>query len=233
MTNTTDTHSAATLLHAIYATWSDIGTTNPDLPRVTVTLASGNDGKGIKLGHFAPSRWTDAGETTHELFIGGEGLDRGPEGLLATILHEAAHALCHVRGVKDTSRQGRYHNTKFRVQAEKLGLTVTQDAKLGWSPSELTEQARDAYETTLGAIADALTLSRLRQKGPDEKPKTKPGFSATHEHRGQTVTVRMSRKQFENTGILICGLCFAETADPSDTEQFAFQAVQADEEEDA
>jgi hypothetical protein len=29
-----------------------------------------------------------------------------------TILHEAVHALAHVRGVKDTSRGGKYHNKR-------------------------------------------------------------------------------------------------------------------------
>jgi hypothetical protein len=35
-----------------------------------------------------------------------EGLARGPAEKLATLLHEAAHALAHVRGMKDTFRQG-------------------------------------------------------------------------------------------------------------------------------
>ena len=49
--------------------------------------------------------------------------------VLATLLHEAAHALAHARGSKDTSRQGRYHNTKFKNCAEEVGLTVEHDDK--------------------------------------------------------------------------------------------------------
>jgi len=34
-----------------------------------------------------------------EVFVGGEGLRRGSADVLATLLHEAAHALEHVRGL--------------------------------------------------------------------------------------------------------------------------------------
>ena len=49
-----------------------------------------------------------AGTTTSdklpEVFVGDEGLARGPADVLGTLLHEAAHALADVRGIKDTSR---------------------------------------------------------------------------------------------------------------------------------
>ncbi|WP_156046190.1 hypothetical protein [Herbidospora cretacea] len=49
-----------------------------------------------------------------ELFIAGELLALGAARVLQTMLHEAAHALAHVRGIKDTSRSGnRYHNSLF------------------------------------------------------------------------------------------------------------------------
>ena len=59
--------------------------------------------------------------------ISGEGLRRTPDEVLGTLLHEAAHALAHARGIKDTSRQGRYHNKHFKTCAEQLGLAVEHD----------------------------------------------------------------------------------------------------------
>jgi len=56
-----------------------------------------------------------------ELFVGGEGLRRGAREVLATLLHEAAHGVATTRGVKDTSRQGRYHNRRFA----ELGAAIT------------------------------------------------------------------------------------------------------------
>ena len=43
----------------------------------------------------------------HELFIGGEGLAAGAASVLATLLHEAAHAAATARSSQGTSRQGR------------------------------------------------------------------------------------------------------------------------------
>jgi hypothetical protein len=48
---------------------------------------------------------------------------------LTTILHEATHALAHARGVKDTSRQGKYHNRRFMELAGELDLEWPPDAK--------------------------------------------------------------------------------------------------------
>ncbi|WP_433629138.1 hypothetical protein [Nocardia sp. CA-120079] len=50
----------------------------------------------------------------HELFIGGEALDRGPVDVLGTLLYEAVHGIAVTRDLKDTSRQGRWHSTQFR-----------------------------------------------------------------------------------------------------------------------
>ena len=81
-------------------------------------------------------------ERLAEVFVGGEGLARGPADVLATLLHEAAHALAHVRGVKDTSRQGRWHDAKFKALAEEVGISVEKDARIGWSPTTLPGDAR-------------------------------------------------------------------------------------------
>ena len=56
--------------------------------------------------------------------ISGEGLRRTARDVLGVLLHEAAHALAAARGIKDTSRQGRYHNTQYKTLAEELGITV-------------------------------------------------------------------------------------------------------------
>ena len=95
-----------------------------------------------------------------EVFVGGEGLARGPVGVLGTLLHEAAHALADVRGVKDTSRQGRWHNARFKALAEELGIEVTKDPKLGWSPTSVTDTARDDYVAVVEQLGSALRMQR-------------------------------------------------------------------------
>ena len=92
--------------------------------------------------------------------ISGEGLRRSSREVLGTLLHEAAHALAHARGIKDTSRQGRYHNKHFKTSAEELGLTVTHDDHNGWSASTITPATELAYTRQLNALTDAMTLWR-------------------------------------------------------------------------
>lgn len=106
--------------------WHHARTTHaPDLPDVGITLKlSGNvTARGITLGHFAPERIaTPDDDKLHEVMISGTTIHRGPVSLLTTLVHEAAHALAAARGIKDTSRQNRYHNMKFVRCAEELGM---------------------------------------------------------------------------------------------------------------
>jgi len=92
--------------------------------------------------------------------ISGEGLRRGAQAVLATMLHEAAHALAAVRGIQDTSRQGRYHNRKFKTQAEELGIIVEHDDKTGWSATTLPGHTAARYAAQIGALEAAITLWR-------------------------------------------------------------------------
>lgn len=63
-----------------------------------------------------------------------------------------AHALAHVRGIKDTSRQGRWHNTKFKALAEELGIEVSKDPRIGWSPTRC-RRPRARPTPTLWAVS--------------------------------------------------------------------------------
>ena len=92
--------------------------------------------------------------------ISGEGLRRSAREVLATLLHEAAHALADARGIKDTSRQGRYHNKHFKNCAEEVGLTVEHDDKFGWSATTITPATELAYASQLQALTEAMTLWR-------------------------------------------------------------------------
>ena len=92
------------------------------LPAVVIIIASGTERKQAVFGHHAPGRWYAGNEQRAEIMISGEGLRRTPQDVLGTLLHEAAHALAAARGIKDTSRQHRYHNTKYKMLAEELGI---------------------------------------------------------------------------------------------------------------
>jgi Single-strand binding protein family len=116
-------HGAASLLvAALEHTWQSIRSRHPEVPEAVLVVASGGEGKRLNLGHFAPHRWQVNGANRHEVLVGGEGLQRGPVDVLGTLLPEAAHGLAQARDVRDTSRQGRYHNRRYATLAGELGL---------------------------------------------------------------------------------------------------------------
>ena len=151
---------ASRIIKVLEETWLEIRRWNPEIPAVVIIIASGTDGKHPRWGHHAPGRWNVAGEQLTEIMISGEGLRRTAREVLATLLHEAAHALAHARGIKDTSRQGRYHNTKFKKCAEEVGLAVEHDDNFGWSVTTITPATELAYASQLQALTDAMTLWR-------------------------------------------------------------------------
>lgn len=121
MSSSTRGSEAVRLLEA---TWSAAQRIVTDTPEVALTIkSSGRTRGGITLGHYAPGRFAADGNPLPEVMIAGETINRGAKEILTTVLHEAAHATAKARGVKDTSRQGRYHNKRFVAIAEEYHLT--------------------------------------------------------------------------------------------------------------
>lgn len=143
MTNTTTPTEAtgpvslgSETIAALESAWADIHDRHPDvIPNVVFITGSGRQGKraGLKMGHVTLSpnwstyRMPDADpeaevDRFHEVFIAAETLAQHPVRLLQTLIHEAAHTVAITRGVKDVSRQNRYHNRRFRTICEEMGL---------------------------------------------------------------------------------------------------------------
>jgi hypothetical protein len=117
----------------------------------------------------------DAHRFVGEVFITWDGLALPPSELLATVLHEAAHSIASERGIRNTSRQGRYHNQRFKAIAEELGLKVSPDPPFGWSRTTLTARAAATYSQSLQSLAPALSPLRDLQLSA-----TAPGRGAKH-----------------------------------------------------
>jgi len=134
------------LIATLEAAWTAIRANHPELPPVVVIVAGGDKvPNGIKLGHFHANRWThreagtvnalavgaDAAKTYAEILICGETLARQPHEIMATLLGEAAHALGHARGIKTSSRQGRWANGRFAKLATEVGITTEPNTRCG------------------------------------------------------------------------------------------------------
>jgi curved DNA-binding protein CbpA len=156
-----DSYVISRLIGVLEDIWQAIQARHPEIPAVVIIVASGTEHKQARWGHHAPGRWMADNQARAEIMISGEGLRRDTRSVLGTLLHEAAHALAAARGIKDTSRQGRYHNKHYKVHAEELGLTVESDRRVGWSVTTVPGHTAAAYESQLQALHEAMTLWRL------------------------------------------------------------------------
>lgn len=147
---------------------------HPDVPNVQLVVGANGRTKrnSLQWGHFAPKSW-EGSKAIHEIAITGENLVRGAEAVLGTLLHEAAHAMAEVREVQDTSRQGRWHNAKFKELAEEVGIVVEKDKSIGWSITTLPPETAKVYKAELAALKKSIDGYRVgTMKERVKKPKT-------------------------------------------------------------
>lgn len=202
--------ASSALVAALERCWARVRTLHPEVPEVVLIVASGagQNGGVERWGHFAACRWEHQDQERHEVMIGGEGLRRGPEDVLGTVLHEAVHGLAATREITDTSRQGRYHNKHFRQLAQELGLTVSAQPPHGWARTELEEASRKRYAGCLRELERALVLWRR------EDPERGQGKSSSRlrlwECRCEPPRkIRVAAATAE-LGPIVCGICDEE-----------------------
>jgi hypothetical protein len=161
-----DSPAASKVLAVLEDTWTAIRRNHGQVPPVVLIIASGTDSKQPRWGHYASGRWYASNIKHAEVMVSGEGLARTPRDVLATLLHEAAHALAAARGITDTSRQGRYHNKKYAALARELGLDVTATVGFGWTITTVPDTTADQYAGQLDALKDAMTIWRNAEHTP-------------------------------------------------------------------
>lgn len=112
------------------------------LPPVIITIQS--KGKRDALGWFTVGKvWSDGTQEMHEINISAEYAGRDFMDIMKTMHHEMIHLYCAVNDIKDCSRGGTYHNTKFKIASEQHGFYYEEDAydkKHGWTFSKLTDR---------------------------------------------------------------------------------------------
>jgi hypothetical protein len=193
------------VVRALEMSWEAIRGRHPDVPAAVMITGAGSGGHraGLRLGHFAASRWQlSAAERVAELFVGGEGLERGGAEILGTLLHEAAHGLAYVRQIRESSRQGRYHNRRFCQLAEEVGLEVEHHASLGWSLTRLPVRTAVLYAAVIEQLERAVVVHRER-----EQPRV-----AGHRGRSVVCTCECERRiriapSVLAAGSVVCGVC--------------------------
>jgi hypothetical protein len=108
-----------------------------------VVLTTGGTSRPA-YGWFAEGAWRYGDRQVHELFLNADrrvphSAVSSAEDVLITLLHEACHVWAKANDVRDTSRDGRYHNRRFAEIAIAIGLRVDKDPVIGHRTPELTE----------------------------------------------------------------------------------------------
>lgn len=108
-----------------------------ELPTVMITIQSSLR----TYGHCTTKKvWASGQERYYELNLSAEYISRPIEQVLATLVHEMVHIYCMEQGIKDTSNHNRYHNKRFKAEAEKRGLNITYAEGIGWSVTKPTDE---------------------------------------------------------------------------------------------
>lgn len=202
-TSNGDGFTSAQLVAALETAWTAIRSRHPEVPAAVVVVGSGTSSRQAKYGHYAAMRWQHGTDRLPEVLISGEGLQRPATEVLTTLLHEAAHGLADTRGIKDTSRQGRWHNQKFKTLADELGLDASKDPKLGWSPCTLRDSTADTYT----AVLDQLTAALLAYRHPEITSSLgRKNNNALACSCGCPRRIRVAKAVLE-LGPISCGLC--------------------------
>lgn len=113
------------------------------LPHPVITVQS----TPKAYGHCSTKKiWKDnESEGQYEINIGAEYINRPTEETCATLCHEMVHLYCLENQITDTCQGGRYHNGKFKEEAEKRDLCIEYNRTIGWSITKPT----DAFKQSL------------------------------------------------------------------------------------
>lgn len=211
------------LVRVLEAMWASIQRHHPEVPPAVILIGPGDHPVPI-WGYWSPARWSVPTHGTRgEVLIAGESLARPAKHTLETLLHEAAHALATARKIQDTSRQGRYHNRRYKVLAEELGLTVAKHKTYGWTLTATTPAVEEKYSMEIAALQAAIdeqhgahrrTALRALDEGEDGGC-DKDGDNDGNRGRSSMIrqcactparTIKASAETYEQ-GYIMCGLC--------------------------
>lgn len=151
-----------------------------------------------------------------ESLIGESSSACGSELSFERLLHEAVHGIAAARGVRDTSRAGRYHNRRFLAIAEELGLDHADDPhpSSGFSLVTMAAETRRRYRGTAERLQRAVK-AHTAATASDTKRSFR-GPAARHGSSGGGVRVKAVCECGRNVRVvpsvlaqapIVCGAC--------------------------
>lgn len=191
MKQTNKMSRAVSQLEHIYNTLNaDFFDNSLPVPIITVQSKPGT------CGHCSVAKvWQRPDGSTYELNIAAEVLNYAIEETLDTMIHEMVHLYCREKGIQDTSRGGKYHNGRFKAEAEKRGLICFQCGQYGWN----THASDNLIEYALSKDWDEIRIGRYTVS-----PAIRIGASGAAQTGAPTVG---GGKRPSSTRKLVCPCC--------------------------
>lgn len=119
---------------------------NGEIIEPVITVQSKGNRKNVLGWCTVDKVWIKGEEKyNYEINIVAEYLDSGFEQVMTTLMHEMIHLFHKQKNIKDTSRNGAYHNKIFKNKAEDVGFDVTYDERIGYSWCTMKQQMRDVF----------------------------------------------------------------------------------------
>jgi ribosomal protein S27AE len=169
-----------------------------ELPEPAITIQS--RGKRNALGWCSQNPiWLDNDEKDkrHEINICAENANMKVMDVLEIMLHEMVHYYGDLHEIKTTSRNGNFHNKKYKELAEKFGLLVIKTQKYGYSETKLNDKTLQLVKDK-NFNKEAFLMYRTNDEGMISKKKGSIKHTCP-----DCGNVARSTKEM----VLICGKC--------------------------
>jgi hypothetical protein len=200
----------STAVQVLEKAWTVLRDIIPEVPEAVITLVDVRSRKRV-LGYFSRSTWRKGRGCAHEIAV-SPWLIGDPIQLLATMLHEAAHAVlyeCDKNGGVGSTRY--YHTKDFRDQCVVFGLQCEfVNTRYGWSLTSFPKSGVPAkYKRVLKLLRDRMPAGTGNGAPKQRKGQKLPvsGHTAmicTCQPIPRTIYVSKSNLQ---TGDIVCMKC--------------------------
>ena len=204
--------SASRAVSCLEDAWRQLRLLDPRIPPAVLVPLSAGD-RRRKRGHFSPSAWRPFHNSSrvHEVGISPDMLS-SPADVLATLLHEAAHAILYETDCAGGVTGRYYHTTSFRDVCAVLGLECRfKHTRYGWSITRWPLSGIPArYESVLEILAK-LPIGTTNWRAPASNGRSLParGLWRLACRCEQPRTIQASKSVALSGGIL-CSRCGAE-----------------------
>ena len=151
-------------VRALEAAWESLRGVQPEIPAAVLTFVDTRSRRRVR-GYFAKSVWKKRRNSAHEIGVSPT-LIGDPKGMVATMLHEAAHAVLWEVGKAGGIGSTPYYHTKvFRDQAQAFGLACEfLNTRYGWTLTSWPSNRIPVHYRSVIALIRAEMPAGLKNK---------------------------------------------------------------------